>query len=123
MKAEKILAVVLAVLIILAVIVYVTLPEGGEQVYIPPSENLPAEVEIPEGYKPVENFTDVYYLETENGIRYFWLVQMSDGTYAWQEVDKDGKLILPGHSEPPVTETTAPEKTTDPTETTEPTTE
>lgn len=115
MKAEKILAVVLAALIVLAVIVYVTLPEDGEQVYIPPSESLPDEVEIPEGYKPVENFTDIYYLETENGIRYFWLVQMSDGSYAWQEVDKDGNLILPGRDNTStVPETSVPEKTTEP---------
>lgn len=115
MKTEKILAAILVVLIVLAVIVYVTLPEDGEQVYIPPSESLPDEVEIPEGYKPVENFTDIYYLETENGIRYFWLVQMSDGSYAWQEVDKDGNLILPGRNDTStVPETSASEETTEP---------
>jgi len=116
MKTEKILAVVLVLLIILSVVVYLTLPEQGEQIYIPQVDSLPENVVIPEGYKPVDNFTDVYYVETEDGIRYYWLVAFSDGTYGWQEIDKDGNIIFPNR-EP---ESTEPTETEGSTETTEP---
>lgn len=107
MKTEKILACITAALIILCVIVYLTLPEQGEQVYIPAVESVPEGIEIPEGYKLVDNYTDVYYVETENGIKYYWLVQFSDGTYGWQEVDKNGNIIFPNREvEPSETEST-----------------
>lgn len=101
MKVEKILACVLAGLLLLCVIVYLTLPEQGEQIYIPPVQSTPEEVDIPDGYKPVENFNDVYYVETEDGIRYFWLMKFENGTYGWQEVLSLGKRLycswrLPG---------------------------
>lgn len=91
--------------------VYLTLPQSGEQIYIPPAEHtLPSGVEIPEGYKLVDNYTDVYYSEQEDGIHYYWLVKFSDGTYGWQEVDKDGNIIFPNHSsEPEQTENTSDE--------------
>jgi len=111
MKTEKILAGILALLIVLCCVVYFTLPEQGEQIYIPYTESIPEGVEIPDGYKPVENFTDVYYVETEDGKRYYWLVEFSDGSYGWQEVDKDGTIIFPNR-EPQQAETTEP--TTEP---------
>ena len=108
MKVEKICAVVLGLLIAAFCIVYATLPEDGEQIYIPQETAVPEGVEIPEGYRPVDNFTDVYYLETEDGYRYFWLCQFSDGSYGWQEVDKDGKLIFPNRSETEASPDTQP---------------
>lgn len=137
MKAEKVLLCIAAVLIILCGIVYFTLPEQGEQIYIPSSvQPTPEGFEIPEGYKLVDNFSDVYYVETDEGITYYWLVQFSDGIYGWQEVDKDGNIVFPNREpEPEVTEprestlieteteTTTPEETepaeteTDPSET------
>ncbi len=96
MKLEKILISIIALVILVSLIVYFTLPEQGERVYIPKaSEELPAQIEIPEGYKKVDNFDDVYYIETDNGYRFFWLVEFQDGTYGWQEVDKDGNIIFP----------------------------
>ena len=87
MKIEKILACVLGALLILCGVVYFTLPELGEQIYIPPVQSIPKEVEIPDGYKLVENFTDVYYVETENGMRYYWLMKFENGRYGWLEAD------------------------------------
>lgn len=115
MKIEKILMCVLGLLFILCGVVYFTLPEQGEQIYIPPVQNIPAEVEIPDGYKLVENFNDVYYVETENGIRYYWLMKFENGTYGWQEVDKDGNIIFPNRETEPPSEskaTDAAKKTT-----------
>ena len=111
MKLEKILGIALIALIVICFIVYLTLPQSGEQIYIPPAEHtLPSGVEIPEGYKLVDNYTDVYYSEQEDGIHYYWLVKFSDGTYGWQEVDKDGNIIFPNHSsEPEQTENTSDE--------------
>ncbi len=132
MKLEKILILAVILIVIISGIVYFTLPEVGERVFIPQiTEEVPDEVVIPEGYKKVDNFDDVYYLETENGIRFFWLVKYTDGTYGWQEVDKDGNLIFPGDNEETKptessqsTESTTPtESSTPATETTEPTTE
>lgn len=132
MKIEKILACVVAGLVILCVIVYITLPEQGEQVYIPGTQSVPEGVEIPDGYKLVDNYTDVYYVETEDGIKYYWLVQFSDGSYGWQEVDENGNIVFPNREAEPEettpeettppeteTETTAPEETTGATENTE----
>ncbi len=117
MKLEKFLILAIVLIAIISGIVYFTLPEAGERVFIPQiTEDIPDEIVIPEGYKKVDNFDDVYYLETEDGIRFFWLVKYTDGTYGWQEVDKDGNLIVPGH-----TEETTPEESSEPTETTEPT--
>lgn len=105
MKTEKILVCVLAGLIVICAIVYFTLPEQGEQIYIPPVQSAPENVVIPDGYKPVDNFTDVYYVETQDGYRYYWLVKFEDGSYGWQEVDKDGKIILANReTEPPASE-------------------
>ena len=94
-------------------VVYLTLPKRGEQVYIPPAEHtVPDGVEIPEGYKLVDNYTDVYYSEQEDGIHYYWLVKFSDGSYGWQEVDKDGNIIFPNHgSEAEQSESTGDETT------------
>lgn len=111
MKIEKILACVLGALLILCGVVYFTLPELGEQIYIPPVQSIPEEVEIPDGYKLVENFNDVYYVETEDGIRYYWLMKFENGTYGWQEVDKDGNIIFPNRE----TEPSSQSKPTDPT--------
>ena len=72
-----------------------TLPEQGEQIYIPQETSVPEEIEIPEGYQRVDNYSDVYYTETEDGYRYLWLVQFSDGSYGWQEVDENGNLVMP----------------------------
>lgn len=101
MKIEKILACVVAGLIILCAIVYFTLPEQGEQIYIPSTQTVPEGVKIPEGYKLVDNYTDVYYLETEDGIKYYWLVQFSDGSYGWQEVDENGNIVFPNRETEP----------------------
>ena len=109
MKIEKILACVVASLVILCVIVYFTLPEQGEHVYIPGIQTVPEGVEIPDGYKLVDNYSDVYYVETENGIKYYWLVQFSDGTYGWQEVDENGNIVFPNRETEP--EDTTPEET------------
>lgn len=95
MKTEKILICILAALFILCVIVYITLPDQGEQIYIPAVQNIPESVVIPDGYRLVDNFTDVYFVETEDGYKYYWLVKFEDGTYGWQEVDKDGNIIFP----------------------------
>ena len=66
MKLEKILGIALIALIVICFIVYLTLPQSGEQIYIPPAEHtLPSGVEIPAGYKLVDNYTDVYYSEQE----------------------------------------------------------
>lgn len=132
MKIEKILACVVIALVILCAIVYFTLPEQGEQIYIPGTQSVPEGVEIPDGYKLVDNYTDVYYVETEDGIKYYWLVQFSDGTYGWQEVDENGNIVFPNRETEPEetapeetvpseseTETTAPEETTGATENTE----
>ena len=129
MKIEKILVCVVVALVILCVIVYFTLPEQGEQIYIPVTQSVPEGVQIPDGYKLVDNYTDVYYVETEDGIKYYWLVQFSDGTYGWQEVDENGNIVFPNREiEPEETipeettsseteiETTAPEETTGATE-------
>ena len=109
-----------------------TLPEQGEQIYIPGTQSVPEGVEIPDGYKLVDNYTDVYYVETEDGIKYYWLVQFSDGTYGWQEVDENGNIVFPNRETEPEetaseetapseseTETTAPEETIGATENTE----
>ena len=102
MKLEKILGIAIIALIVICFIVYLTLPQSGEQIYIPPAKHtLPSGVEIPEGSKLVDNYTDVYYSELEDGIHYYWLVKFSDGTYGWQEVDKDGNIIFPNHSSEP----------------------
>lgn len=101
MRIEKILGCVAAILIILCSIVYLTLPEQGEQVYIPSKQLIPEDVEIPEGYKLVENYTDVYYVESDEGIKYFWLVQFSDGSYGWQEVDENGNIVFPNRETEP----------------------
>ena len=132
MKIEKILACVVAGLVILCAIVYFTLPEQGEQIYIPRTQSVPEGVEIPDGYKLVDNYTDDYYVETDDGIKYYWLVQFSDGTYGWQEVDENGNIVFPNRETEPEetapeetvpseseTETTAPEETTDVTENSE----
>lgn len=122
MKIEKILACVVIGLIILCGIVYFTLPKQGEQIYIPSVESVPEGIEIPEGYKLVDNYTDVYYTETDDGIKYYWLVQFSDGSYGWQEVDENGNIVFPNReSEPsePATEPTTSENTTENTEVTE----
>ncbi len=121
MKIEKILACVLMALFVLCGIVYFSLPEQGEQIYIPPVQSTPTEVEIPEGYKLVDNFNDVYYVETENGIRYFWLMKFENGTYGWQEVDKDGNIILPNRETEPSEPTTSTETTEETVPTIEPT--
>ena len=129
MKIEKILICVLVGLILLCGIVYFTLPEQGEQIYIPATQTVPDGVEIPDGYKLVDNYTDVYYVQTEEGIKFYWLVQFSDGTYGWQEVDENGNIVFPNReteleetvpkeTTPTEIETTVPEETT---ETTEPT--
>lgn len=114
MKIEKILICVLVGLILLCGIVYFTLPEQGEQIYIPATQSVPEGVEIPDGYKLVDNYTDVYYVESEEGIKYYWLVQFSDGTYGWQEVDENGNIVFPNRETEP--EEAIPEETT-PTET------
>ena len=88
MKIEKIAAGVLGLLVAVFFIIYFTLPEQGEQIYIPQETSVPEEIEIPEGYQRVDNYSDVYYTETEDGYRYLWLVQFSDGSYGWQEVDE-----------------------------------
>ncbi|GEM_PF-2435550 len=95
MKIEKIAAGVLGLLVAVFFIIYFTLPEQGEQIYIPQKTSVPEEIEIPEGYQRVDNYSDVYYTETEDGYRYLWLVQFSDGSYGWQEVDENGNLIFP----------------------------
>ena len=95
MKIEKIAAGVLGLLVAVFFIIYFTLPEQGEQIYIPQETSVPEEIEIPEGYQRVDNYSDVYYTETEDGYRYLWLVQFSDGSYGWQEVDENGNLIFP----------------------------
>ena len=95
MKIEKIAAGVLGLLVAVFFIIYFTLPEQGEQIYIPQKTSVPEEIEIPEGYQRVDNYSDVYYTETEDGYRYLWLVQFSDGSYGWQEVDEHGSLIFP----------------------------
>ena len=134
MKIEKILICVLVGLILLCGIVYFTLPEQGEQIYIPATQSVPEGVEIPDGYKLVDNYTDVYYVETEEGIKYYWLVQFSDGTYGWQEVDENGNIVFPNRetepeetipeeTTPTETETTVPEETTEDTESTSTTVE
>lgn len=128
MKIEKILACVLAVLVVLTVIVYFTLPEQGEQIYIPQSEHTSEDMEIPEGYQLVDNYTDVYFVEKEDGIHYYWHVKFSDGTYGWQEVDENGNIIFPNREpeETEPSESAVPEETTSPptepqtTETTKP---
>lgn len=79
MKIEKIAAGVLGLLVAVFFIIYFTLPEQGEQIYIPQETSVPEEIEIPEGYQRVYNYSDVYYTETEDGYRYLWLVQFSDG--------------------------------------------
>ena len=117
MKIEKILACVAIALVILCAIVYFTLPEQGEQIYIPYTQSVPEGVKIPDGYKLVDNYTDVYYVETEEGIKYYWLVQFSDGSYGWQEVDENGNIVFPNRETE--TETTAPEETTSTIENTE----
>lgn len=132
MKIEKILACIAAGLVILCTIVYFTLPKQGEQIYIPSTQTVPEGVEIPEGYKLVDNYTDVYYVETEDGIKYYWLVQFSDGSYGWQEVDENGNIVFPNReAEPeetiqeeteltePITEPSASEDTYQKTENTE----
>lgn len=113
MKIEKILGIALSALVVICAVVYLTLPKRGEQVYIPPAEHtVPDGVEIPEGYKLVDNYTDVYYSEQEDGIHYYWLVKFSDGSYGWQEVDKDGNIIFPNHgSEAEQSESTSDETT------------
>lgn len=120
MKIEKVLGCVLAVLVVLCAIVYFTLPEQGEQIYIPPvKDTLPEGVEIPDGFLPVENFNDVYYVETEDGIRYYLLVQFTDGSYGWQEVDENGNFVLPNRESEPtesIPEQTDPEPTEEPTD-------
>lgn len=99
MKNEKICAGILLLLVVLFCVVYFTLPKQGEQIYIPQETNsVTPPIEIPDGYKLVDNYSDVYYVETEDGYRFFWLVQFSDGSYGWQEVDENGNIILPGHS-------------------------
>ncbi len=125
MKIEKICVGILLLQITLFCVVYFTLPEQGEQIYIPQETSVTPPIEIPDGYHLVDNYSDVYYIETENGYRYFWLVQFSDGSFGWQEVDENGNIILPGHSIP--AETTPepsehPETTEapDPTETSAP---
>ena len=95
MKIEKIAAGVLGLLVAVFFIIYFTLPEQGEQIYIPQKTSVPEEIEIPEGYQRVDNYSDVYYTETEDGYRYLWLVQFSDGSYGWQEVDENGNLVMP----------------------------
>ena len=95
MKIEKIAAGVLGLLVAVFFIIYFTLPEQGEQIYIPQKTSVPEEIEIPEGYQRVDNYSNVYYTETEDGYRYLWLVQFSDGSYGWQEVDENGNLIFP----------------------------
>ena len=95
MKIEKIAAGVLGLLVAVFFIIYFTLPEQGEQIYIPQETSVPEEIEIPEGYQRVDNYSNVYYTETEDGYRYLWLVQFSDGSYGWQEVDENGNLIFP----------------------------
>lgn len=132
MKIERILACVVAALVILCAIVYFTLPEQGEQIYIPGTQSVPEGVEIPDEYKLVDNYADVYYVETEEGIKYYWLVQFSDGLYGWQEVDENGNIVFPNRETEPEetipeetmpseteTEATAPEETTGATENTE----
>ena len=131
MKIEKLLACVIVSLIVLCGIVYFTLPEQGEQIYIPAAQSVPEGVEIPEDYNLVDNYTDVYYVETEDGIRYYRLVQFSDGTYSWQEVDENGNIVFPNRetesddtvpgeteSSEATTEPTMSEETTDVPETT-----
>ena len=50
MKLEKILGIALIALIVICFFVYLTLPQSGEQIYIPPAEHtLPSGVEIPAG--------------------------------------------------------------------------
>ena len=95
MKIEKIAAGGLGLLVAVFFIIYFTLPEQGEQIYIPQETSVPEEIEIPEGYQRVDNYSDVYYTEMEDGYRYLWLVQFSDGSYGWQEVDENGNLIFP----------------------------
>ena len=70
MKIEKIAAVVLGLLVAVFFIIYFTLPEQGEQIYIPQETSVPEEIEIPEGYQRVDNYSNVYYTETEDGYRY-----------------------------------------------------
>ena len=82
MKIEKIAAGVLGLLVAVFFIIYFTLPEQGEQIYIPQETSVPEEIEIPEGYQRVDNYSDVYYTETED-------------SYGWQEVDENGNLIFP----------------------------
>lgn len=123
MKVEKICVGILLLLVTLFCVVYFTLPKQGEQIYIPQeTSSVTPPIEIPEGYKLVDNYSDVYYIETEEGYRYFWLVQFSDGSYGWQEVDENGNIILPGHSGTSETASEASEQpeTTEVTEPTEP---
>lgn len=96
MKIEKICAGILLLLVTLFCVVYFTLPEQGEQIFIPQETIVAPPIEIPDGYHLVDNYSDVYYIETDEGYRYFWLVQFSDGSYGWQEVDENGNIILPG---------------------------
>ena len=50
MKLEKILGIALIALIVICFIVYLTLPQSGEQIYIPPAEHtLPSGVEYRRG--------------------------------------------------------------------------
>ncbi len=125
MKIEKICVGILLLQITLFCVVYFTLPEQGEQIYIPQETSVTPPIEIPDGYHLVGHYSDVYYIETENVYRYFWLFQFSDGSFGWQEFDENGNIILPGHSIP--AETTPepsehPETTEapDPTETSAP---
>ena len=113
MKIEKIAAVGLGLLVAVFFIIYFTLPEQGEQIYIPQETSVPEEIEIPAGYQRVDNYSNVYYTETEDGYRYLWLVQFSDGSYGWQEVDENGNLIFPnrGTEEAPSEEASPAEET------------
>lgn len=126
MKIEKICAGILLLLVVLFCVVYFTLPEQGEQIYIPQeTSSVTPPIEIPDGYKLVDNYSDVYYVETENGYRFFWLVQFSDGSYGWQELDENGNIILPGHSgaeevSPKTTEQTEQMEASEQTDTPEP---
>ena len=62
MKIEKILACVVAGLFILCAIVYFTLPEQGEQIYIPGTQS------VPEYFSPVEIMMPLkLYWEREKG--------------------------------------------------------
>lgn len=52
--------------------------------------------DIPDNYEPVDGLKDVYKVTDKNGkVRYFKYIRNDDDTFAFVEVDKDGKELQP----------------------------